>query len=100
MIIHSHRIQRQYFEKEAEAGRLGTWQPPQPETPKTLLETIGMPSFASTFKQDPELALGTSLSKHLWTSNPGYVLREGARMASSAHQDYVWRDEEVSSPQP
>lgn len=60
-----------------------------------MLDTIGVPAFTQAFKQDPELSIGTSISKHMWTSNPGYVLRDGSRMASTEHQAYVWSDEEV-----
>jgi hypothetical protein len=96
-LTHFHRIQRQYFEKEAAAGRLATWVPPVEEPPRTLLQTVGLPGFTSTYKQDAELSVATTMSKNMWTSNPGYVLRDGAHMASSMHKDYVWDEDAVSS---
>lgn len=31
----------------------------------------GLPAYTRALHTDPELALGNSLSKHMWTSNPG-----------------------------
>jgi hypothetical protein len=71
--------------------------PPVKEPPKTLLQTVGLPGFTGTYKQDAELSVATTMSKNMWTSNPGYVLRDGAHMASSMHRDYVWDEDAVSS---
>eukprot|EP00879_Flechtneria_rotunda_P009951 GHRR01010407.1.p1 GENE.GHRR01010407.1~~GHRR01010407.1.p1 ORF type:complete len:162 (+),score=56.61 GHRR01010407.1:339-824(+) len=89
-ISREKQIQRQYFEKEAAAGRLQQWVPPQAEPPKSMLETVGLPNYTETYKQDFELSMATSMSKSMWTSNPGYVLRNGAHMASATHKDYIW----------
>lgn len=96
LVLNSFRIQRQYFEKEAAAGRLQPWVPPVPEVPKTMLETVGLPQYTATYKQDAELSMATTMSKSMWTSNPGYIMRDGAHMASSTHQDYVWDEQAVS----
>ncbi|KAF6259233.1 flagellar associated protein [Scenedesmus sp. NREL 46B-D3] len=90
------KIQRQYFEKEAAAGRLTTWVPPKEEPHTTLLQTVGLPGFTGTYKQDAELSVATTMSKNMWTSNPGYVLRDGAHMASSTHKDFVWDEDAVA----
>eukprot|EP00775_Hariotina_reticulata_P011659 gene11659-11802_t len=95
-ISREKRIQRQYLEKEAAAGRLQVWVPAQPEVHKTLLETVGLPQYTSTYKQDPELCLATSMSKNMWTSNPGYVLRDGPHMTSATHQDFAWDEQAVA----
>ena len=62
-----------------------------------MRETVGLPEYATSTQRNPEVAMGTILSKNMWTSNPGYVIRDGSHMASSAHQDYVWDQEAVSS---
>jgi hypothetical protein len=31
----------------------------------------------------------------MWTSNPGYIVRDGPKMASTTHKDFVYDDEEV-----
>ena len=36
-----------------------------------------------------------SRSKNMWTSNPGYIVRDGPRMASTTHRDFVYDQEEV-----
>jgi hypothetical protein len=59
------------------------------------MDTLGLPAFAGTIKADPQQALAAALSKHTWPSNPGYVLRDGPRMASVTHQDYTWDAEAV-----
>ena len=33
----------------------------------------------------------------MWTSNPGYIVRDGARMASTSQRDFVYDQEEVGS---
>lgn len=39
--------------------------------------------------------MNTSISKSMWTSNPGYIVRDGARMASAFKKDFVYDEEEV-----
>lgn len=65
------RIQLNYLKKELAAGRVPQWQPPEPEPAKSLLETVGVPAFTCRYLEDPELAMATSISKSMWTSNPG-----------------------------
>jgi hypothetical protein len=90
------RIQREYFEKQAEAGRLATWQPPPPANHKTMRQTVGLPAYATQRPTDPDVAMGDILSRNMWTSNPGYVAREGSSMQGSTHRDYQWDAEAVS----
>lgn len=35
-------------------------------------------------------------SKHMWTSNPGYVMRNGGTMASVGKTDMVYDQEELA----
>lgn len=70
-LVSHHRIQLDYLKKEAAAGRLPAWAPPEAEPARSLLETVGVPAFTQIYHQDPELALATSMSKSMWTSNPG-----------------------------
>lgn len=70
--------------------------PPTPPTVgQTALERVGVPLFVTTLRMDPESALGESLSRNMWRSNPGYVMREGPMMASTFKQDYAYDEEEV-----
>jgi hypothetical protein len=46
------------------------WHPPEPQPARSLLETVG-PAFTARYEADPELAIATSISKSMWTSNPG-----------------------------
>lgn len=69
---------------------------PPPRVPGSPLSQ-GLPSFTSSIASDSELSLGASLSRNMWTSNPGYVARDGARMASTAHQDFTYDEDEVGS---
>jgi hypothetical protein len=41
--------------------------------------------------------MNTSISKSMWTSNPGYVVRDGTRMASHFKKEFTYDQEEVSS---
>jgi hypothetical protein len=68
------RIQLDYLIKESAAGRLPKYEPPAPEPVKGLLDTVGVPAFTCRYLQDPELAMATSISKSMWTSNPGVTL--------------------------
>lgn len=65
------RIQRDYFRKQEEAGLIHPKPPTPPTQHKTLLETVGVPSYVHATEQDPIQAMNTSISKHMWTSNPG-----------------------------
>jgi hypothetical protein len=39
--------------------------------------------------------MNTSISKSMWTSNPGYVVRDGTRMASHFKKEFTYDQEEV-----
>ncbi|KIY97029.1 flagellar associated protein [Monoraphidium neglectum] len=90
-----NKIQRKHLEHEVAAGRIPAYNPPSPPPPLSVLDQVGLPAFTRAAKRDPELVMGTTMSKSIWTCNPGYVLRDGARMASTTHSDYVWDDEAV-----
>lgn len=96
-LLHSHRIQLEYLQKETAAGRVPAWEPPAAPPARSLLHTVGIPAFTSRYQQDAELAMATSISKSMWTSNPGYVLRDGPSMTSSTHQAYAYDTEAVSA---
>jgi hypothetical protein len=57
---------------------------------KTLLETVGIPEHVATIKQDPEQAVSLSISKQMWVGNPGYIVRDGPRQASTMKQVCAW----------
>jgi hypothetical protein len=90
------RIQRKHLESEVAAGRIAPYNPPPPPPSQSMLETVGLPPFTRAIQADPEQRLASVMSKSMWTCNPGYVMRDGPRMASTAHSDYVWDDEGVS----
>ena len=73
---------------------------PKPPTPtveyKTLLETMGVPEHITTLKQDPEQLLSLSISKNMWTSNPGYIVRNGPTLCSHMKSEFVYDEDEVS----
>lgn len=39
--------------------------------------------------------MSTQISKCMWLSNPGYIMRDGSKTVSSFKQDYTWDEEEV-----
>lgn len=70
--------------------------PPTPQTMgKSALEAVGVPGHVTQVLQDPEQSIALTTSKNMWTSNPGYIVRDGARMASTTHKDFVYDQEEV-----
>ncbi|PNH09616.1 hypothetical protein TSOC_003743 [Tetrabaena socialis] len=95
-IMREKQIQRKYFAEQEALGRVVPC-PPTPQTKhKTLLETVGIPEHVTTLKHDPEAALSLSISKHQQAaSNPGYIVRDGPRMASVMKKDYIWDEEEI-----
>ncbi|KAG2451365.1 hypothetical protein HYH02_003968 [Chlamydomonas schloesseri] len=95
-IVREKNLQRKYFQEQEAAGRILPKAPTPPEPAKSLLETVGLPSHVQTIRQDPEQALSLSISKHMWTANPGYIVRDGPRTASVMKKDYVWDEEEIA----
>lgn len=89
------RLQRQYFQEQEAMGHVQPQPPTPPKQTKTLLETHGVPEFVKTIQKDPEQLMATTISKNMWTSNPGYIPRDGARITSTFKQDYVWDQDEV-----
>ena len=46
---------------------------------------------------DAESALTTTISKSIYqTSNPGYIVRDGSKLAGTTHKDYVYDEEEIA----
>lgn len=45
--------------------------------------------------QDPILNMATTISKSMWSSNPGYIVRDGAHMTSAFKTDFTYDQEEV-----
>lgn len=94
-IVKEKKLQRQYFKEQEAAGRIVPKAPTPPPPKKTLAETVGIPEHLGTLRQDPEQSMHLSISKNMWTSNPGYIVRDGPHMASTMKQDYVWDQEEI-----
>ena len=89
------RIQREYFKKQEAEGSVVA-KPPTPQTMgKSALEAVGVPGHVTQVLKDPEQSIALTTSKNMWTSNPGYIVRDGARMASTTHKDFVYDQEEV-----
>jgi hypothetical protein len=65
-----------------------------------MLQTVGLPAYATQRPADPDVAMGDILSRNMWTSNPGYVAREGSSMRGTTHKDYQWDAEAVSGVWP
>ncbi|GBG00267.1 hypothetical protein Rsub_13041 [Raphidocelis subcapitata] len=86
-----NKLQRQHLEREVAAGRIAAAPPPPAPPPPTLAERLGLPAHAAAARGD----LGTAFSRSLWTCNPGYVTRDGPRLASVTHTDYAWDAEAV-----
>eukprot|EP00195_Chlamydomonas_chlamydogama_P006944 CAMPEP_0202890078 /NCGR_PEP_ID=MMETSP1392-20130828/594_1 /ASSEMBLY_ACC=CAM_ASM_000868 /TAXON_ID=225041 /ORGANISM="Chlamydomonas chlamydogama, Strain SAG 11-48b" /LENGTH=146 /DNA_ID=CAMNT_0049573569 /DNA_START=207 /DNA_END=650 /DNA_ORIENTATION=+ len=94
-IAKEKKLQRQYFQQQAAAGTIRE-KPPTPKTMgKSALDTVGVPEHIQTLRTDPEQSLSLTISKNMWTSNPGYIVRDGARMTSTSKQDFVYDEEEV-----
>ncbi|MEW5299366.1 MAG: hypothetical protein WDW38_004609 [Sanguina aurantia] len=94
-ILKERRIQRQYFQEQETAGRLPVHTPTPPPVSRSALETVGVPDFIHKIKDDPEAAMGLCISKAMLKSIPGYLTRDGPRMASQMKRDYVYDAEEV-----
>lgn len=94
-ILKERKIQRNYFREQEAAGRIVPKAPPPAVQHKTLLQTVGVPEHIQTLRQDPEQAMSMSISKNMWTANPGYLVRDGARTASVTKKDYVWDQDEI-----
>ncbi len=94
------RIQRTYLKGEEEAGRIKPYQPEQPPAARSLVDTVGLPKHLETLQQDPIQMMNNSISKHMWTSNPGYLVRDGSHMTSRFKQDFVYDEEEVRGRAP
>jgi hypothetical protein len=45
-------------------------------------------------------AMNTSISRSMWTANPGYIVRDGTRMASHFKKEFTYDQEEVRSSGP
>ena len=43
----------------------------------------------------PLQAMSTSISQNMWTSNPGYLARDGVKMTSNFKKDFTYDQEEV-----
>lgn len=95
LIRKEHKIQRQHLESEVAAGRIAPYRPSPPPHRPTPLEAYGLPPHASAHKRDAAAATADATSRALWTSNPGYIARDGPRMASTAHTDFAWDAEGV-----
>eukprot|EP00967_Tisochrysis_lutea_P147569 scaffold280646_cov18-Tisochrysis_lutea.AAC.1 len=90
------RIQQQYFQEQVSKGTIRPKPPtPQPEH-KPLLDSVGVPEFVDTTRQDPIQAMNSSISRSMWTSNPGYLERNGAQLASTFKKDFVYDQDEAS----
>jgi hypothetical protein len=50
---------------------------------------VGVPEHLEAINNDPEQSMALTTSKNMMTSNPGYIVRDGSKMASSTHKDYV-----------
>src|SRR3569833_2132638 len=67
---------------------------------RTLLESVGVPIHVQTTRLDPEQSMATTISKNLWPSNPGYIIRDGQKLVSTMKRDFIWDEEEVSCVNP
>jgi hypothetical protein len=90
-------MQLKTLEEQAAAGKIGTWQPPEPQPPKSLLETHGLPPVLQTLRQDPEQLAAHTISCSMWRANPGYLARDGQALASVSQSDFSWKEEEVGA---
>lgn len=90
------RIQRDYF-RELEAKGKVMPVPPTPEKKHlSPTEEVGVPEHVRTVKMDPELNMGTSISKHMWAgAAPGYIVRDGPRETTVSKKEYAYDAEEV-----
>ena len=92
-----NRIQREYFKQQEASGKL-TLSPPSPKKlGKSLVDQVGIPSHVTQVMSDAESALTTTISKSIYqTSNPGYIVRDGSKLAGTTHKDYVYDEEEIA----
>uniref|UniRef100_A0A7S0X074 Uncharacterized protein n=1 Tax=Chlamydomonas leiostraca TaxID=1034604 RepID=A0A7S0X074_9CHLO len=90
------RIQRNYFREQEAKGLVVPKPPTPPAQHKTLLETVGVPDHLETLRQDPIQSMNTSISKHMWTCNPGYLVRDGPHMTSASKRDFTYDQEELA----
>jgi hypothetical protein len=96
MLPHT-RIQREYFKQQEAAGKLSLAPPSPKKMAKSLVDTVGIPPHVTQIMSDAESALCNTISKSIYqTSNPGYIVRDGSKMAGTTHKDYVYDEEEVA----
>ena len=85
--------------KEEAAGRVKPYDPaaakPREKTGRDLLPNGGLPDHVATLALDPAQTLANTISKSMWTSNPGYIVRDGPRLSSVGQSDYVWDEEAI-----
>lgn len=97
MILKEKKIQRKYFEQQEAAGKLA----PMPPTPKrqgqTALQRLGVPQHVTRTLEDAESAMANTISKGIYgASNPGYIVRDGSKLAGTTHKDFAYDEEEIA----
>lgn len=89
--------QYQRLEDEGKIPKYEPQTPPDDERLPSARETMEDPEFLTALKQDPEQAFATTLSKSMWSKVcPGYMVRDGPRLASAMQSDYIWDEEEIA----
>ena len=58
---------------------------------------MGVPKYVNMIRDDPEQNAALTISRNMWVSNPGYIVRDAFKLSSTMKQDYVWDEEEVTS---
>mmetsp|Transcript_34169 Transcript_34169/g.61620 ORF Transcript_34169/g.61620 Transcript_34169/m.61620 type:complete len:157 (-) Transcript_34169:369-839(-) len=94
-ILKERKIQRDYLFKQEALGKIIPKPPTPPKKGKDLLETYGVPKHIQTIKEDPEQAISLTMSRNMWTSNPGYIVHNGPTMCSTMKRDYAYDTDEI-----
>lgn len=94
-IAKEKKLQRQYFEEQEAAGRIKPYHPTKSVSTESSVQRIQVPEFVHNVKLAPEQCMADSLSRNMWTSNPGYIIRNGTTLTSLTKSDYDWKQEEI-----
>lgn len=94
-IAKEKKLQREYFKQQEALGKIKVVQDPQKQVSKQTLEAVGVPGYVTRQMADPVESMTLATSKSMWTSNPGYIVRDGSKLASVSQQDFVYNQEEI-----
>lgn len=96
LILVHFRLQNEFLKMRQASNPTCFETSPLPNKVRSEEKGIGVPNYVNEIKGDQELGVGMELSRSMWISNPGYLQREGSKMASFFKTNFVWNQDEVN----